>query len=121
MKKLLLLFTTITLVACCNLQSQVLINTTGGTPDASSMLDIQSTDMGLLIPRMTEAERDLITTPATGLMIFQTDVVPGFYFYNSTSNWQYIRIYFYITGINPINSQIDLGTLASCIFVFATL
>lgn len=49
---------------------------TGGTtitvPDASAVLDIQSTTMGLLIPRMTTAQRDLIATPAIGLLIFNT-------------------------------------------------
>jgi hypothetical protein len=40
------------------------------TPDASAALDITSTTKGLLIPRMTTGERDLITTPATGLTIY---------------------------------------------------
>jgi hypothetical protein len=34
---------------------------------------------------MTEAQRNLITTPATGLMIYQTDGTAGFYFYNGTA------------------------------------
>ncbi|MCD4794049.1 MAG: hypothetical protein K8R54_12495, partial [Bacteroidales bacterium] len=37
--------------------AQVLINSTGGTPDASAMLEIQSTTQGLLIPRMTTSDR----------------------------------------------------------------
>ena len=52
--------------------AQVGIGTT--TPDASSALDITSTTGGLLVPRMTAAERDAITSAATGLMIYQTDV-----------------------------------------------
>ncbi|WP_115121967.1 tail fiber domain-containing protein [Marinirhabdus gelatinilytica] len=64
--------------------SQVGINTT--TPNPSSALDIESTSSGLLIPRMTQAQRDAITTPATGLMIFQTNNSPGFYYYNG-STW----------------------------------
>jgi len=58
------------------------INATGSTPDNSAMLDISSTSKGLLIPRMTQAERDAIASPATGLMIFQTDGTSGFYYYN---------------------------------------
>lgn len=65
--------------------AQVGINSNGNTPDASAMLDIQSTDSGLLIPRMTIAERDNITTPATGLTIYSTDD-NAFYYYNGT-NW----------------------------------
>jgi len=64
--------------------AQVGINTT--TPDSSAALDINSTNSGLLIPRMTETERDAITDPATGLLIYQNTGVTGFYFYNGT-NW----------------------------------
>ena len=60
--------------------AQVGINT--NTPDASSVLEIKSTTGGILIPRMTEAQRDAIALPASGLMIYQTDEVSGFYFYN---------------------------------------
>ena len=61
-------------------QAQVGVGTT--TPDASSALDITSTTKGLLIPRMTETQRDAISSPATGLMIYQTDGTVGFYYYN---------------------------------------
>jgi hypothetical protein len=62
--------------------AQVGINT--NTPDASSALEIESTTGGILIPRMTETQRDAIALPASGLMIYQTDEVSGFYFYNGT-------------------------------------
>ena len=63
--------------------AQVGIGTTN--PDASSSLDISSTNSGLLIPRMNQNQRDLIGTPATGLLVFQTDNTPGFYYYDGTS------------------------------------
>jgi hypothetical protein len=63
--------------------AQVGVGTT--TPDASSALDITSTTKGLLIPRMTETQRDAISSPATGLMIYQTDGTVGFYYYNGSS------------------------------------
>jgi len=56
------------------------------SPNASSLLDIASTTKGILIPRMTKAQRDLIASPATGLMIFQTNSTPGYYYY-SGSGW----------------------------------
>ena len=62
--------------------AQVGINT--NTPDASSALEIESTTGGILIPRMTETQRDAIVSPASGLMIYQTDEISGFYFYNGT-------------------------------------
>ena len=64
--------------------AQVGINT--NNPDASAALDITSTTGGLLVPRMTEAQRDAITSAATGLMIYQTDGTVGFYYYNG-SGW----------------------------------
>jgi hypothetical protein len=41
-------------------------------PDASSALDVSSSSKGLLMPRLTTTERDKISLPATGLMIFNT-------------------------------------------------
>ena len=55
------------------------------SPDNSAKLDVSSTDGGLLIPRMTEVQRDAIATPATGLMIFQTDGTAGFYYYDGSA------------------------------------
>lgn len=63
--------------------SQVGIGTT--TPNASSALDISSTTAGLLAPRMTQAQKTAIATPATGLLIYQTDGTAGFYYYNGSA------------------------------------
>ncbi len=62
--------------------AQVGIGTT--TPDASAVLELNSNDSGLLISRMTESDRDAISAPATGLLIYQTDNTPGFYYYDGT-------------------------------------
>jgi len=69
--------------------SQVSITTDGSAPDNSAILDVKSTTTGVLLPHMTSAQRNVITSPANGLMIFQTDGVSGFYYYNSVS-WQLI-------------------------------
>jgi len=50
-------------------QGGMAINASGNPADSSAMLDVSSTAMGLLMPRMTTAERDLIVKPANGLMI----------------------------------------------------
>lgn len=65
------------------------INGTGALPDNSAMLDVASTTGGVLIPRMTDAQRTAIVTPATGLLIYQTDVLAGFWYYNGTM-WVYL-------------------------------
>lgn len=49
------------------------------TPNASAQLEISSNSKGLLIPRMTSAERGAIASPAQGLLIYQTDGTTGFY------------------------------------------
>ena len=66
-----------------NVSAQVGIGTT--TPDPSSMLDIQSpaNDKGVLIPRMTDLQRLAISTPASGLLVFDT-TTKSFWFYNGT-------------------------------------
>jgi hypothetical protein len=61
------------------------------TGEASAVLDIKSDSKGLIIPRLTQSARDIITSPATGLIIFQTDGTPGFYYNAGTSSspsWQ---------------------------------
>ena len=61
------------------------INATGASPHNSALLDITSTSAGVLVPRMTAAQRNLITSPATGLLIFQTNSTPGFYYYTGSA------------------------------------
>jgi hypothetical protein len=66
--------TTISLV-CFFVFSQIVCAQVGiGTvnPDSSSILDLTSNSQGLLIPRMTSSERNLILSPATGLLIYNT-------------------------------------------------
>ena len=74
-------------------------------PDASAMLDIraQQSPKGLLIPRMTEVEKNSISFPAEGLIIYQTDADAGFYFYDGTG-WKNQGGVTSINGINPLNN-----------------
>ncbi len=53
-------------------------------PDESAMLEVRSTTKGILIPRMTTAQRIAITNPATGLLVFDENT-NSFWFYNGTS------------------------------------
>ena len=99
-----------------SLMAQVGIGTTA--PDSSSMLDIQSTAKGLLIPRMTLTERNSIPSPAQGLMVYQTDNTPGFYYYNG-STWSAIAVAeddkWTVQGNNMYNANtgnVGIGTTA---------
>jgi uncharacterized protein (TIGR02145 family) len=55
-------------------------------PNNSALMEMTSTSQGFLPPRMTESQRTGITTPAAGLLVFQTDVPAGYYYYTG-SNW----------------------------------
>ncbi len=46
------------------------------TPDSSAVLDINSTQQGLLVPRMGSYDRNFIVARATGLLVFDTDTGP---------------------------------------------
>lgn len=48
------------------------INAAGNSADASAGLDVDFTDKGMLIPRMTTLQRNNISSPAEGLQIFNT-------------------------------------------------
>ncbi|MCB9331123.1 MAG: hypothetical protein H6574_08590 [Lewinellaceae bacterium] len=73
------------LLSCFCLNAQVSINTDNSNPDPSAMLDVKSIDKGILIPRMTAAERDAIAAPANGLLVYVT-TDSAFYFYEG-STW----------------------------------
>ncbi len=83
LKTLLFAFAIICVTTVTKAQNNVAIGTT--TPDASAKLDVTSTTQGMLVPRMTQAQRTVIALPATGLLVYQTDATAGFYFYNGTS------------------------------------
>ena len=69
------------------LSAQVGIGTE--TPESSSMLDISSTTKGILVPRMTQSQKNSISSPAQGLLVFQTNGTIGFYSYDG-SNWLHL-------------------------------
>ena len=83
MKKLILFLSVIILSTSYPIKAQVAINDDGSDADASAMLDIKSDAAGLLMPRMTESQRNAIASPAEGLLIYQTDASVGFYFFKS--------------------------------------
>ena len=74
------------------------------TPHASAKLDVSSTDKGFLPPRMIAAQRTAISSPAAGLMVYQTDGTSGLYYYNGSA-WIYI-----INSTTNILSVVNGGT-----------
>lgn len=81
------------------------INDDNSNPDSSAMLDVQSTKRGMLIPRMSTAQRNLITSPATGLLVFDIND-NSFWFYNGSA-WTKIG------GVTVDATLTGAGTAAS--------
>ncbi|MCK4357574.1 MAG: tail fiber domain-containing protein [Candidatus Cloacimonetes bacterium] len=82
-----------------------------GTTTPQALLDMTSTTKGILVPRMTQIQRNAISTPATGLLIYQTDNTPGFYFYNG-SGWVVVG-----SGSMSINGLTDGKTEGGSVFL----
>ncbi|GAA4391241.1 hypothetical protein [Hymenobacter koreensis] len=92
MKKLYPLLAGLFLTAAGAYGQSVGIGTT--TPAASAMLDVASTAKGMLVPRMTQAQRTAIGSPAQGLLVYQTDGTQAGFYYNAsataTPNWLWL-------------------------------
>jgi len=84
MKKQLFLWVLVLLTIGFGAKAQVKIGDNPNTVDPHSLLELESTTMGLLIPRMTQLNIGAISSPPTGLLVYQTDGTPGFYYYNGT-------------------------------------
>ncbi len=89
-------FTILFLLVTSATFAQVAINTTGAVPNASAMLDVSSTNKGLLIPSVSlinTVSASPVTAPATGLLVWNTNASVtggngiGFYYW-SGSKWQ---------------------------------
>lgn len=80
------------------------------TPEVSAALEIKSTTQGILVPRMTKGNRDAIVSPATGLLIYQTNSTPGFYYYAGT-DWKVVSP----KGLNKDLSNLNGPTAASAV------
>jgi hypothetical protein len=124
----------LTMSAYLNVVAQnVGINTDGATPDASAMLDINSTNKGLLIPRVALTATNVagpVTSPTTSLLVYNTatdgaapdNVVPGYYYWNgimwttfgSGSGWS-------LTGNAGTDPDVNfIGTTDDADLVFQT-
>lgn len=106
------------------IQAQVGIGTT--SPNASSILDITSTNSGLLIPRVALTGTSDVTTipsPATSLLVYNSGFGPnGFYYWNG-SVWVQLALgsntYWSLTGNNGTNAATNFfGTTDDVDIVF---
>ena len=116
MKKLFITFTVCTLIGAARAQS-VSISEGSSVPDPSALLDIKSTNKGMLIPRMTTNQRTNIGSPAEGLLVYDNETFSVWIYKNgawaelagsggSTTSWT-------ASGANIYNSNggnVGIGT-----------
>ena len=76
--KHLIAFLIVFLTAKTSFAQSLGINTDGSAPNSSAILDVSSVTKGMLVPRMTAAQRTAISPIATGLLVYQTDAPEGF-------------------------------------------
>jgi hypothetical protein len=121
------------LMLCCmslisdvRAQSNVGIGTLN--PDPSALLEMQATDKGMLIPRMTSTQRSSIVSPATGLLVYQTDslspAAPATFWYFDGTIWRPIisnATGWYLAGNSGTNAANNfIGTTDAQDFVVKT-
>lgn len=68
-------------------------------PDQSAALEISSSNKGLLTPRMSLQQRNAIQNPAEGLIVYQTDMLSGFYFYDG-KEWKAMTTQNSVAGVD---------------------
>jgi len=73
MTKMIALIIAVAISLSYTANAQLSVNTDGSKPDASAMIDVKSSDKGMLIPRMTQIQIEGITSPANGLIVYNTD------------------------------------------------
>ncbi len=78
------------------------INNDNTDPNPSAMLDVKSTNKGLLIPRMSSTQRAAITSPAKGLMVFDNQT-NSFWYFNGTAWTQFLG------GVDNDNQTLGLS------------
>jgi hypothetical protein len=95
----------ISLLFLCSVGFSQNIGIGTNTPHPSAALEIADSSKGILIPRMTMAQRNAIQNPAEGLMVYQVDSIKGFWYWDGNA-WENFS-----TLMNIINTKRNAETL----------
>jgi len=87
----------------CTTGQSVAINTDASLADPSAILDVKSSSKGMLVPRMTSAERTGILDPAVGLLVYDNETASFWYY--KTVGWTEL-----VGGGNGTNYWNENGT-----------
>ena len=75
-------------VCSCSVLAQNNVGVGTTTPDPTAILDVESDDKGILIPRLNTLQRQGITAPAEGLLVYDTDEDCFYYFSAASGTWE---------------------------------
>ena len=81
----------VTLGSSVFLQAQDAVRKIGNNPltiEETAALEVESTTKGFILPRMTETQREAITNPANGLMVFDTTTQLIYYYDLPSTSWK---------------------------------
>jgi len=109
-----LLFVAIVFFISGSLSAQVAINTTGDEADPSAILDLQSTTKGFLVPRVTSAQRNLIGTTQSGLLVYDLTTESFWYYDNTQAGWVDMGNG---TGVSSIDDLSDAASDDNSVFL----
>jgi hypothetical protein len=115
MKKILLVIIGLLLSAALYSQS-IGIGNSDFIPSSSAALEIRSNNKGLLIPRMSFSDKNAISNPSNGLLLYQTDEMFGFYYYNGTK-WELLGTNLNDKDFDPTNEIQIISILNDEIFL----
>jgi hypothetical protein len=104
---------TVVLVIFTTIVSKAQVGIGTSSPDPKAVLDLSSANKGLLVPRMAASQRTGISSPPTGLLVYQTDGASGFYYYTGSS-WKQISnvtsTAATITSLDYANAKLEPST-----------
>src|SRR6187402_2050154 len=86
------------------------INNDNSIPHPSAILDVKSTNKGILIPRLSSVDRTGIVSPSIGLFVFDTNTLS--FWYRDTSAWTNLlsmRTGWSVSGNNAVTTDF-IGT-----------
>jgi uncharacterized protein (TIGR02145 family) len=129
----LLIVIALLLVTLSGAFAQVGISTDASSPDNSAMLDVKSTNKGVLFPRMIQTEIEAIASPANGLVVYCTTYDKFFVYRSSQNKWKEIAfgtiiinpgggwycgdpltiIHLTSGGVAPVDKTVNYGTVTN--------
>jgi hypothetical protein len=102
-------------------QNGTLIDYVGSTRDNSAVLDVRSSNQGILVPRLTSGQRTGITSPANGLLVYDITLSEFYYYDSSLPGWSSLSGAVPVTAVTASNGLTSSGGTTPDITLGGTL